>query len=190
MGHLIVCLLARASLACITAWMSHSLSLKSLGGPGCEGHAKTIMGWLEHGCFDALGKGYLKKAVLCIAADQSSKEVLEAWSISVAWHTDANGVEHPTLQTGGPRSKRTLALKSPRVGHKYTMNYARKTSQALLRQMVRLPGWDRRKNCRRIRAMIIPHHPVLSPHSFVSHALASHALASRASLAMCGRRVR
>ena len=82
------------------------LTIKSLGGEGCTGHAKTVVDWLEQGVFDALGKGYLEKAILCMAADEECEDVLEMWSLSVAWHTDEDGVQHPTLQTTGPRTAR------------------------------------------------------------------------------------
>ena len=84
--------------------------------------------------FDALAQGYLEKAILCMSADEEGDEMLEAWSLSVDWHTDEHGVEHPTLATCGPRAERQLALKS---AAKYTQTYARETSREMLRQLVR-----------------------------------------------------
>ena len=68
------------------------------------------------------------------AADEAAEEVLEAWSLSVAWTTDAHGNEHPTLAMGSSRSgdKAVPIASKP----KYTTAYVRKASQTMMRQLM------------------------------------------------------
>ena len=111
-----------------------SQTIKSLGGDDASDEAKTVMGWLEKGVFDALGKGYLEKALLVMSADEAGEHVLEAWSLSVVWRADEHGVSHPTLQMGAQNGReRSVAVKNN--PGKYTQQYARETSQAMLRQL-------------------------------------------------------
>lgn len=114
----------------------HGMQIKALGGDGCEGHAKTLLTWLERGVFEALSAGYLEKCILIMSADEAASQVLEAWSLSIAWLTDEEGNELPTITCAGPRAERSHRLRKPTsIDGKYTLDYARSTSKAMLRQL-------------------------------------------------------
>jgi hypothetical protein len=144
---------ARVSTAALAR--ARRLVVKSMEGEQLDDHAKTLMGWLEEGVFDALQEGYLDKArrrrpsptgrvalfslhcvrvlqvTLVMAADEAGDEVLEAWDLSVAWAEAADGTEHAVLRTGGPRRARELAVKPPtaKPGRKPRYTQARCTAQ-------------------------------------------------------------
>ena len=103
--------------------------------------AKTFITWLERGVFEALQRGYLEKAILCMSADDSGNDMLEAWELSVDWHTDENGVAHPTLHSQGGKdgTRSSLKIRAPEPKKKFSQQYARECSQAMLRQLVRSP---------------------------------------------------
>lgn len=74
-----------------------------------------------------------ERAILCISSDEAAEDVLEAWSLAIAWAVDQDGVAHPSLQIGNDRSdKKKLRIKSK---PKYTMGYVRKLSQAMMREL-------------------------------------------------------
>lgn len=93
--------------------------------------------WLEKGAFEALSLGYLEKCIMIMSSDEAGQDILEAWSLSVAWRTDEQGNAIPTIACGSQRSERSLRLKAPPTASngKYTMEYARATSRAMLRQL-------------------------------------------------------
>ena len=51
------------------------LRVQSLGGEHCSETAKTLISWLEDGIFDAISRGYLEKAILCMSADKEANDV-------------------------------------------------------------------------------------------------------------------
>ena len=69
-----------------------------------------------------------------LLADEAAEEVLEAWSLSVAWTTDAHGNEQPALAMGSSRNgdKAVPIASKP----KYTTAYVRKASQTMMRQLM------------------------------------------------------
>ena len=127
----------RAAVASIpTGRNVHGVLVKSLGTEECDDHARALLGWLEQGVFSALDKGYLEKAILCVAADETGDEMLEAWALAVSWWTDEEGVQHPTIRTSIDNKRVTRSLNVKGTRKKYTLSYVRETSQAMLRQMM------------------------------------------------------
>jgi hypothetical protein len=57
--------------SCFTTRQFGDQNVVVLGGESANDPAKTLMGWLEHGVFEALGQGYLEKAVLCMSSGRA-----------------------------------------------------------------------------------------------------------------------
>ena len=109
---------------------------KTLGSENISEHAKTMLGWLETGVLQALVDGYLERCILCFSADEAGESCIEAWTICISWTVDQAGVEHPILHMGKDaktKSSKALALATKA---KYTTNYVRKASQAMMRQLI------------------------------------------------------
>lgn len=113
----------------------HGTRVHSLGntttGSECSPEAKTVISWLERGIFDAITRGYLERATLCISEDEAGTRMLESWTLSVSWEADSAGKEHPVLHTGGPHHMAVPLVSKER----YSMAYVRDASKTMLRQL-------------------------------------------------------
>ena len=106
--------------------------------------AQQFIGWVEHGVFDALLKNYLERAVVVISRDEEGEDVIEAWSVSVKWLSDAEGRPYPVMEWGhgqnehadpGHRDDRRtnkVACASP----EYTLEKVTEISEEMLRELM------------------------------------------------------